>query len=53
MCIRDRGLATYRQCLYSEDSDIVAFALDHGLSSPFAPGRAESVSQILQQHLGS
>jgi len=45
------GLEAYAQCLYSQDSYIIAFAQQYGLESPFAEGRLEKVSQTFQTAL--
>lgn len=45
------GLAVYEECLYSEESDILYFAETYGLDSPFAEGRIEKITALLEKLL--
>lgn len=40
------GLEIYSEALYSEDSDILAFAKTYGLTSPFAPSRMDALKEL-------
>ena len=43
-----QGLATYKQCLESEESYIVQFTEDYGLEDPFHPDRISHIRQTFE-----
>jgi len=42
------GLALYEKALLTNESGILRFAEDHGLQSPFTPGRPEAIAQLFR-----
>lgn len=46
-----QGLALYEECIYSQDSQIMSFARQYGLESPFVPGRAATIAQTFKEAL--
>lgn len=46
-----QGLALYEECVYSQDSHLIAFAQQYGLESPFAEGRTEAIAQTFRDAL--
>ena len=46
-----QGLDLYEECLYSQDSQIIAFTEQYGLESPFTPGRIETIAQTFADAL--
>lgn len=46
------GLEIYKECIYSEESLIKAFAQEYGLDNPLDPGRLVTVRKTLQEILG-
>lgn len=45
------GLELYTQCLYSQESGIVAFAEEYGLESPFGTQRPQSIAGFFRDAL--
>ena len=46
-----QGLALYEECVYSQDSYLIAFAQQYGLESPFAEGRAAAIAKTFRDAL--